>query len=85
MPGPDGVNDKIIVREERAAQTQLEQYLKTDQAKRLTSLKAWMIILVGVRMEGGERNASVAATEVAVTERGGWLWLGWLLFGFLVG
>ncbi|MDZ7880651.1 MAG: hypothetical protein U5L45_23450 [Saprospiraceae bacterium] len=32
---------------EREARIQLDNYLKTDDAKRIPNLKAWLIILVG--------------------------------------
>ena len=44
---PEGTKEKLIQLKQREAKTQLEQYLKTDHANRLTNLKAWIIILVG--------------------------------------
>ena len=43
----DGVKEKIIALAEREAHSQLDRYLRTDNAKRLTNLKAWMLVLVG--------------------------------------
>ncbi|NJN35520.1 MAG: AAA family ATPase [Saprospiraceae bacterium] len=39
--------EKITEKVEREARTQLSNYLKTDNAKRIPNLKAWIIILVG--------------------------------------
>ena len=42
-----GEKEKLTAKVERDARTQLDNYLKTDNAKRMPNLKAWLIILVG--------------------------------------
>jgi Predicted AAA-ATPase/PD-(D/E)XK nuclease superfamily len=43
----DGTKEKLTEKVEREARTQMTNYLKTDNAKRIPSLKAWLIVLVG--------------------------------------
>jgi PD-(D/E)XK nuclease superfamily len=43
----DGTKEKLTEKVEREARQQLTSYLKTEDAKRIPSLKAWLIILVG--------------------------------------
>jgi hypothetical protein len=43
----DAASEKILEKVEREARQQLTNYLKTDDAKRIPNLKAWLIILVG--------------------------------------
>lgn len=43
----DGTKEKLTTKVEREARTQLINYLKTDDAKRIPNLKAWLIMLVG--------------------------------------
>jgi hypothetical protein len=43
----DGTKEKWTEKVEREARMQLTNYLKTDDAKRIPNLKAWLIILVG--------------------------------------
>ena len=43
----DKTSEKIFTKVEREARTQLNKYIQTDDAKRIPSLKAWLIILVG--------------------------------------
>ncbi len=42
-----GTKEKLTEKVEREARIQLENYLKTDDAKRIPNLKAWLIVLVG--------------------------------------
>ena len=44
---PEGIKEKRVEKVRREAKTQLQNYLQTDHAKRLTNLKAWLFILVG--------------------------------------
>ena len=43
----DKASEKIFTKVEREARIQLNKYIQTDDAKRIPSLKAWLIILVG--------------------------------------
>ena len=43
----DKTSEKILEKVQREARTQLSDYLKTDNAKRIPNLKAWVIVLVG--------------------------------------
>ena len=43
----DKTSEKIVEKVAREARTQLSNYLKTDDAKRISSLKAWVLVLVG--------------------------------------
>lgn len=43
----EGVEEKLVQKIEREARIQLSNYLKTDNAKRISNLKAWLLILVG--------------------------------------
>lgn len=43
----DKTSEKILEKVQREARTQLNDYLKTDNAKRIPYLKAWVIVLVG--------------------------------------
>ena len=43
----DKTSLKIFKKVEQEARLQLNKYLKTDNAKRTSNLKAWLIILVG--------------------------------------
>ena len=43
----DKASEKIVEKVEREARTQLTNYLKTDAAKRIPNLKAWVLVLVG--------------------------------------
>ena len=43
----DKTAGKIYEKVEREARIQLGNYLKTDDAKRIPNLKAWLLILVG--------------------------------------
>jgi hypothetical protein len=43
----DGTKEKLTEKVVREARTQLTNYLKTDNAKRIPDLKAWLIVLVG--------------------------------------
>jgi Predicted AAA-ATPase/PD-(D/E)XK nuclease superfamily len=43
----DKTSEKIVDKAAREARTQLTEYLQTDVAKRIPSLKAWVIVLVG--------------------------------------
>ncbi len=42
-----GEKEKLTTKIERDARTQIDNYLKSDNAKRIPNLKAWLIILVG--------------------------------------
>ena len=42
-----GEKEKLTAKVEREARTQIENYLKTENAQRIPNLKAWLIILVG--------------------------------------
>lgn len=44
---PDGTKEKLTTKVEREGRMQLTNYLKTDNAKRIPNLKAWLFILVG--------------------------------------
>ena len=43
----DKTSEKLLAKVQREARTQLENYLKTDNAKRTKNLKAWVLVLVG--------------------------------------
>ena len=43
----DGSKEKLTDKVHREAREQLINYLKTDDAKRIPNLKAWLLILVG--------------------------------------
>jgi hypothetical protein len=43
----DGTKEKLTDKIAREARTQMTNYLKTDNAKRIPNLKAWLLILVG--------------------------------------
>ena len=43
----DKTSEKIVTKVEREARLQLNNYLKTDNAKRTKNLKAWLLVLVG--------------------------------------
>jgi hypothetical protein len=43
----EATKEPLIQKAEREAREQLNLYLQTDNAKRLTNLKAWLLILVG--------------------------------------
>ncbi|MDZ7880745.1 MAG: PD-(D/E)XK nuclease domain-containing protein [Saprospiraceae bacterium] len=43
----DKTSEEIVTKVEREARIQLTNHLKTDDAKRIENLKAWLIILVG--------------------------------------
>jgi hypothetical protein len=43
----EGTEEKLTAKVEREARIQLGNYLKTDNAKRIENLKAWLLILVG--------------------------------------
>ena len=43
----DKTSEKIVEKVAREARTQLKNYLETDDAKRIASLKAWVLVLVG--------------------------------------
>ena len=42
-----GEKEKLTAKVEREAKTQIDNYLKTDNAQRIPNLKAWLIILAG--------------------------------------
>jgi hypothetical protein len=44
---PNGSKEKLVDKVEREAREQMNNYLKTKNAQRLTNLKAWLLILVG--------------------------------------
>jgi len=43
----EATKEPLIQKVEREAREQLNHYLQTDNAKRITNLKAWLLILVG--------------------------------------
>ena len=43
----DKTSEKLLAKVQREARTQLENYLKTDNAQRTKNLKAWVLVLVG--------------------------------------
>ena len=43
----DKTSEKLLAKVQREARIQLENYLKTDNAKRTKNLKAWVLVLVG--------------------------------------
>ena len=47
VQNPDGTKEKLTDKVKREGRQQLENYLTTEDAKRIPNLKAWLIILVG--------------------------------------